>query len=149
MTRTRSSAEWEVINRRLEAMGLRDPDSGAMRKARASYCQSCRRPVMIGLDAEWCALARRCDPAPLSATGEALALLAGRRTFSLTWMGGRYEIDFRDQWRIRQDPAGCTPGLDVLVEHDCQLVSAYPSIPSTVRLPYSDTWAGLPLDPPY
>ena len=50
-----------------------------------------------------------------------LALLAGRRTFSLRWIGGRYELDRRDHWRIAGSPAGLTNGTDILVEHDCQL----------------------------
>lgn len=111
--------------RQLEAAGHIDPTTGATRTARMSWCPSCRRGVMRGIDADSCGRAADCDPTPLTAHQEALALLAGRATFSLHWIG-KYILHRRDQWQIRGEPAQSKPGMDVLVEHQCSLATGIP-----------------------
>ena len=71
---------------------------------------------MRGLDGDWCATSVDCDPTPVSAIGEVLALIDGRRTFELRRLGGRYELDLRTPERISGNPIG-TRGIDVLIEH--------------------------------
>ena len=109
----------EYVVRRLERMGLRDPDTGATRRAVDRYCLVCRAHVMRGIDRPFGGMSRDLDPEPLSRLGEALALMSGRRTFTLRWIGDRYEIDSRDSFSIRGSPAGSVVGCDVLVEHVC------------------------------
>ena len=123
----------EYLVKRMVAAGAMDPATGATRRARAVTCSGCRRPVMRGLDRDFGGLSADADPAPLSALGEALALLAHRPTYELRWLGGRYEIDRRDRYRIAGQPAG-TNGIDILVGHDCSLSPGqnYPTIDSRV-----------------
>lgn len=102
----------------LEARGLWNHD-GINRKAHGRLCHRCGSPTMVGLDADRCALAAVCNPQPLTVLGELQALLSGLRTFTLTWLGGRYEIDYRDQWRIKGSPPGSEANTDVLAEHKC------------------------------
>ena len=109
----------DYVLRRLESMGLRDPQTGATRSARAHYCVVCHAVVMRGIDAPFGGMSRDLDPEPLSRLGEALALMGGRRTYTLSWRGDRYEIDTRDMWGIRGSPAGAVVGADVCVEHIC------------------------------
>jgi hypothetical protein len=117
------------VERRLIKAGLMDADTGATRSAKAVRCRTCRRSVLRGISADWGGLSVDVDPAPLSRLGEVLALLADRATFELRWLGDRYEIDRRDQFRIRGNPAG-TNGVDVLVRHDC-VMSNGPPLPTT------------------
>jgi hypothetical protein len=108
---------------RLEADGRIDRTTRATRRARVVACERCREPIFRGLDADWCALSRDCDPRPLDQLEEALALLNGSRTFELRWLGDHYELDMRDQFRIAGTPALSKVGVDVLVEHDCHRAS--------------------------
>ena len=57
--------------------------AGATRRARAATCRGCGAKVLDGLDADVCALVATVDPTPLTAIGEVLAVLDGRRTFTL------------------------------------------------------------------
>lgn len=118
------------LRRRLEQAGLLDPDTGATRRARVRLCDSCRKPVMRGITADYGGRSADADPTPLSPEGEALALIAGRPTLELRWTN-KYELDLRDTFRIRGTPAG-TEGIDVLVEHECHL-SPLPAHPSTLK----------------
>lgn len=118
MTERHDAPMPDWLKRRLENAGLMDPATGATRRARAARCAACRRPVMRGIDLDYSGLAVDCDPTPLSPEGELSALLAGRRTYTLRWLGERYEIDRRDIEQITGSPAG-TPRLDVLVLHAC------------------------------
>jgi hypothetical protein len=83
---------------------------------------------MVGPSADT-GLECRADPQPLTDYGEALALLAGRDTFELRWIGDHYEIAGRDYFRIRGSPAG-SMGIDVLVAHDCELADQWPTMQS-------------------
>ena len=87
------------------------------------------------------------DSRPLSRLGEALALVAGRGTFSLQRFAGRLEIANRDQFRIRGQPAGIN-GVDVLVRHECD--KAGNDLPRTAsNIPGIRQSALLPDQPPY
>jgi hypothetical protein len=124
------------LQRRLEAMGLMDPDTGATRRARSRLCEQCRRPIMRGIDADWGGRSVDCDPTPVSQLGETLALIDGRRTYELRYLGTgtgaqRYEIDHRTPERIRGNPPG-TKRLDVLIEHNHD-GKQYPNTPSELK----------------
>lgn len=99
--------------------------------------------MVRGLDDNRCALYVAVDPAPLTAAGEFLALAAGRPTYELTWRGDRYEIDHRDQWRIRGRPP---EAVHAVAAHRCQSVLAAagyrPVDPTTRPTEYPD-------DPPF
>ena len=120
--------------RRLIRAGLMDEPTGATRRARAVRCESCHRAVMRGICADYAGYVVDADPTPLSRTGEALALMAGRTTVELRWLTDRYELDLRDHFRIRGSPAG-TNGIDVLVVHSCELSEGQtlPQMNSTLR----------------
>jgi hypothetical protein len=102
--------------RRLDNAGYIDARMGASRKARSFQCPECKRGVLRGLDADMCARTAEADPTPLTTEGEALAVLMGAATYELRWLVDHYELDQRDQWRIKGRPAG-KPGIEVLVEH--------------------------------
>ena len=132
---------------RLVRNGLMDGDNFATRKARAATCPRCHRAIFIGIDRDWGGMAVECDPEPLTAMGESLALLAHRRTFELWASGlGPMTLDARDVWRIQGRPAGRSR-VDVLVQHDCDLVGRLPTGPSVY--PPSTRPEDLPDDPPY
>jgi hypothetical protein len=84
------------------------------RSARLRQCPRCGAPVLAGLDAPVAGLPVRADPTPLTALGEAAALLAGRPTFDLTDIGGRKEITHRDVEQISG-----TRKYVVLAAHRC------------------------------
>jgi hypothetical protein len=91
-------------------------------KAQLKPCKQCRITVWQGFDGEVCALLAYADVMPLSAIGEVLALLDGRRTYRLMRRGERSALQVRDRWDIRTHPAGqssarCT--YDVLAQHRC------------------------------
>lgn len=111
--------------RRLVRAGLMDEETGATRKAKAARCGKCNRVIMRGLDSDFGSRLVEADPEPLTALGETLALLSGRGTVSLRWLGDRYEMHRRDHFHIRGSPAG-TNGIDVLVIHDCALAVGFP-----------------------
>lgn len=46
-------------------------------------CRSCAAPVLRGLDADVAGITVEVDPSPVDNLGEAVAVLTGRRTFSL------------------------------------------------------------------
>lgn len=134
--------------RRLIKAGLMDAETGATRRARAVACPSCRRGVMRGIDRAFGGKVVMAEPTPLSNLGEALALMAGRVTVELRWLGDRYEIDRRDHFRIRGSPAE-THGIDILVVHECEL-STGPPLPHTDST-LSDDIRPVPLpdNPPF
>lgn len=93
---------------------------GVGRRATIRPCADCRQATVTGLDADRCAHRATCDPNPLTARGEAIALIAGRRTYALRRLFGRLELDHRDHWQIRANPAGHPDNrYDVLAEHRC------------------------------
>ena len=123
---------------RLIAGGYLDADTGATRKARARRCLGCRKPIWIGIDADWCGRVREADPGPLSPLGESMALFYKWQTLELAWHGNKYELYRRDQWMISGRPAGTSVNRDVLVAHRCDqdslaLPRGHSMLPSFVR----------------
>lgn len=137
--------EW--LSRRLTEAGYIDPMTGATRKARITFCHRCRAPVMRGIDQPFGGQSRDVTPSPVAPLAEALALLAGRRTFTIRY-AGQFEIDIRDQFSIRGSPAGTREGWDVVIEHDCAIDGGGPQhwTPLTVGPPAD---AELPDEAPF
>ena len=144
---------WEVVRARLEGSGLMV--NGRTRRARATNCR-CGAPVISGLDADICALVATVDPRPLSAQGEALALITDRRTWTFRTVGERLVLDVRDDYAIRAMPAGgvarFSAPYDVMAEHVCGTRPEWPSAPSRIASsPGADALAlvlSLPADAP-
>jgi hypothetical protein len=109
---------WEQIKASLVARGIWD-ENGVSRKARARFCRRCRSPVIAGYDHDRCAFAAYVDPMPLNPLGEAMALMADRPTYSLRWVGGHYELDYRSSESIAAHPAGTQPHIEVVAAHVC------------------------------
>lgn len=121
-------APWLIAH--LETTGRWNAD-GAARRARVRT-HSCGAVVVHGLDAYTCGIPTTADPTPLSALGEALALIAGRPTYTLTRTGNRLELDHRTQHHIAGHPAGTLPA-DVVAAHQCH-TPQLPTLP-TVHKP--------------
>lgn len=134
----------EPARRSLVKRGLMDDETGATRNARQSRCQACKRPTIIGIDRDFGGVAVECDANPLSATGELAAIALGRRTFDLRAHGGRWHIDRREFWHIRDVPPG-SPRNDVLVKHECD-APMLSSIPTVVQI---QAICVLPDEPPF
>lgn len=112
-------------------------ETGATRKAKIRRCQKCRAHVLVGLDADMCALEVEADPTPLSALGEALALVEGRRTLALYRDRGRFVLDPRRTEDITGDPAGSNSREDALREHRC---STFLTDPLTAPSAFAVVW---------
>lgn len=67
----------------LAATGHYDAD-GVHRGARPGVCRDCRRPVLLGLDADRCACVAVVDPHEIDPVGEILAVRIGLMTYNLT-----------------------------------------------------------------
>jgi len=117
-------APW--LKRHLEATGRWNAD-GISRRLRARRCRDCQTMVLAGLDADQCAFATFVDPAPISALGEALAVLADRHTYDLRRVGPQFELDHRCALNISKRPADGT--RDVHASHRCG-ASPLPDLPS-------------------
>jgi hypothetical protein len=108
-----------ALTAHLERLGYANTD-GIHRAAHMTRCPHCRASRMSGLNAETAAMPAHCDPTPLNALGELQAVLASHYTCTLTWNGQRYELDHRDEHRMRSHPPG--PGqYDVLAQHVCAI----------------------------
>lgn len=102
------------------------------RGVRARRCP-CGTPTLTGLDDDQVAGVVTVDAVPLSALGEALAILGGRRTYTLDGQPAR--LTRRDAQRIKLKPAGkpIKPwhSYDILPAHQCaQPIPADLSIPT-------------------
>lgn len=96
-------------------------ETGLTRRARLRPCRRCGADTLVGLDADQCAFERHVDPEPLSALGEVLAVLEGRKTFNLARQGVGYVLHPRPSRYIAANPAGIDKGVeDVLRQHRCQ-----------------------------
>ena len=111
-----TTAPW--LQQYLEDRGLWDTD-GCTRAARCRCCRICREYVLIGLNADRCAFPVAVDPDPLSHLGEAAALIAERATYSLRFLSGRLELDYRTHFEIRGEASRDDLRLDVLATHVC------------------------------
>lgn len=130
----------------LDTAGHIDLTAGATRRARPATCNRCHQVVIRALDDDWMALAVDADPEPLTPEGEALARLAGIPTYQLWQLGGRWQIDRRDQWQIRAHPAGTQRGRDILAQHRHD-GPQLPRGPSNIAPPPNP--AALPDQPPF
>lgn len=135
----------EPARRSLVKRGLMDDETGATRNARPSRCQKCKRQIIIGIDRDFGGMAIECDSTPLSALGELAAVTLGRCTYDLHSHGGRWRIDRREYWHIRDAPPGSLRN-DVLVGHICD-APQLSSIPTTIQIVHSDVI--LPENPPF
>ena len=102
-------------------------ERGVTRRARVRTCERCGGVALVALDDDTCAFEVAADPHPLSALGEAMALLEQRRTIELTKTAGGYVLDRRAADQITGRPAGATPRADVLAEHRCRLPDPPPA----------------------
>jgi hypothetical protein len=107
-------------------------------------CARCGRRVVEAQDD--CGLWIEVEPRPVGRMGEALALLAHRRTYEIRLWGGRYSVGHRDLFRIRGAPAGSAKRIDTVVEHDCD-AEPIPHIASQLHLPETNI-VDL-IDPPF
>lgn len=110
------------------------------RGIRATWCRACKRPTLSGLDADECALSAKVDATPVTAVGEAMALLAGRATYTLRLDLARSIVllERRTASTITRRPAGGACGLpalawDVHAEHQCAAIDAQ-ALAATSRL---------------
>lgn len=126
-------------------------ETGLARRAwlRPCHGRGCRSLVLAGLDADFAACEAYVDPVPLSTLGEALAVIEGRRTYSLAKAGGGWVLDGRDHHRITFAPAGSRTRLDVVREHRCRS----PKLPAALVAPSSfpEVRPPMPIDavPPF
>jgi len=102
-------------------------ESGMTRKAKIMRHRKCGILTLAGFDADSCALDAWCDLAELSAQGEALALVGGRRTYEVH----ADRLNYRDAWSIKARPAG---HIAVFASHRCT-----DPVPATWRLPARPT----------
>lgn len=121
------TATWERIKAHLQASGYMD-ENGVTRRVRAVTCRRCHAPILTGLSADVAAHTAEVDPAPISPLGEALAVLAGRRTYTLRHLGGKWVVTPRSSFAIAGTPAG-TGRHDTLAAHRCG-TPPLPSAPS-------------------
>lgn len=86
----------------------------AMRAARLHCCPRCGAAILSGLDDDNAARTAHADPTPITALGEAVALVAGRGTYDLMTVAGRKELWRRDEWHI-----GGKRKWPVIPDHEC------------------------------
>lgn len=89
-------------------------EAGLIRTCRTRPCPRCRAPILVGLDADTAALEVRTELANLSPAAEARALIAGRRTYSVRRVSGKYRLYYRDQWNISGEKAEY-----IVADHRC------------------------------
>lgn len=104
----------------------RRSDGRIGRKAREAKCQRCGSSVLCGLDGDRVAYVATVDPTPLTNAGELAALIAGKRTYTLSWCGDSYEIDLRTQFHIAGTSAE-NHGR-VVADHVCAVVSHHDTL---------------------
>jgi hypothetical protein len=80
---------------------LQTPYRTGTRATRLILCPRCGAPILAGLDADWCALTAHVDPTPITPAGEAVALLAGRRTYDLIGRGDERTLSLRETEHIQ------------------------------------------------
>lgn len=97
-------------------LGTGELDGPIVRAAGAGVCRRCRGFLILGLDSDRCALDAKADAEPVSALGEAQALVLGLRTYDLGRTKGAWHLEWRDAGAIRTRPPG---QVDVLAEHRC------------------------------
>lgn len=73
---------------------------GISRKARAGRCATCHRRTLTGLDADRAAGVACVDSREIGPVGEAVAIAGGLPTYTMRFIGGRWELDLRSRWEI-------------------------------------------------
>jgi hypothetical protein len=87
------------------------------RDLRSGKCRNCKAPVLVGMSDDQLAHLATVDPDPLTAVGEALARLDGRRTYALRRHGDKYRLAFtRNHWQIRSSQS---TDYDIVADHAC------------------------------
>lgn len=110
----------------------------AFRAVALRTCHRCRSPILVGLDADMCAITVRADPTPLTQLGEAIAVLQGRTTYDLVSYDGRKELNPRNAHHIKSERR-----YTILADHHCgQSLTAHAESSSTDR-------KRLPEEPPF
>jgi hypothetical protein len=87
------------------------------RGVQAHRCPHCHGHILTGYDEDWTALKVDVDPTPLTALGEAMALLDNRGSYHLRTYKTGFALWRRDHWQIagsRNYPRG-----DVVTRHEC------------------------------
>lgn len=130
------------LREHLERTGRWNSDR-VSRQAATAYCRGCGATLLVGLDAERCALPATVDLAPLSRQGEMIARLLDLRTYSLRWALDSLVLDQRNQWSIELAPAGTKP-YDVVAEHQCGV-----TLPRLDTAHFSHRVADYSGDPPF
>lgn len=124
---------------------LRDRQADHARAAQIRLCAKCAAPVLVGFDADICALTVQIDPTPISELGEAQALMQGRGTYDLIAAKGRREIWHRAEWNITTARRG-----PVFPAHQCHGPALDPApptgAPSPPTRPTAPTTGQLTLD---
>ena len=121
---------------------------------RATWCTTCKAPILTGLDDVVCALDARTDVVPLSPLGEALARIGGRTTYELR-TGKPPRIVRRTAQMILARPAGATTrrahaAYDVVAAHQCHAVAAGPLAgASTLQQPATTRVLDATSTPPF
>lgn len=96
------------------------------RAAHPHRCPHCRAHILVGPDEDQCAFTAQVTATPLTPLGEALHLLAGTPTYSLSHCGNRgIKLTRRRATTITHQPAG-SPGIDILPAHHCNPPPAPP-----------------------
>lgn len=117
---------------------------GCARSARVRR-HTCGAHVVYGLDDARCAWPAITDTEPLSAGGEAIAILAGRLTYNLIRTGTRIELDHRNQFKVAGSPPG-SRDHDVVAAHVCG-ADPLPTMPTAYAM--TTTTKGTTDEPPY
>lgn len=99
---------------------LRDRLGGPTRRGvTVRRCRACRASILEGWDGDQLAVRATVDPDPVTALGEALALLAGRSSYELRSYTAGMALHQRDRWQITGRNAD---QHFVLVDHECDAV---------------------------
>lgn len=122
--------------------------SGYRRCAVVRPCRSCGRPTFQGMTAEPMACEATVDLAPLDAFGELVALTGGIKTWHLRFVAGRYEIDLRDAFDIKDNPAGKDTRYDVVATHVCGVDIPHRKASNLRSASYKPRYGPIG-DPPY
>ena len=94
-------------------------------------CRTCKAQILEGLDEDVCAFRATVDPDPLTPLGEALALIADRRTYELRRHSRGWALWHRDRWQITGRVAGSK--YLVVADHQCH-TAKLPTIPTPPRV---------------
>jgi hypothetical protein len=81
---------------------LRGRGGDPTRGVKLRLCHQCGTVILVGLDADRCAVTANVDPTPLTEFGEAVALITGRGTYDLVPADDRKELHCRNASHIKK-----------------------------------------------